>query len=233
MLPQLTRLKEAALDLILPKRCLGCGKEGDYICPGCSLKLPRIIPPVCPLCGLPRISRSLCPSCTKHQYEIDGIRSPFRFEGLVRQAVYQFKYNNLRDIASSLAELMAKYLDKNQVPGEVLVPVPLHRKRLKQRGYNQSRLLAVELGKITGIPVVTDYIQRTRPTPPQTDTAGKYKRVENVSGAFAAVVIRPEQQSIILIDDVATSGATLNACATALKQAGARSVWGLTIARDV
>lgn len=219
--------------MVLPRWCLGCGKEGPYICPACARKLPRIIPPVCPLCGLPRISQSLCPSCLRHRWAIDGIRSPFRFEGLVRQAVYQFKYNNLRDIASSLAGLMAIYLDKNQVPGEVLVPVPLHRKRLKQRGYNQSRLLAGELGKITGMPILTDCIRRQRPTPSQADTTSITQRIDNVRDAFIASTINSKMASIILIDDVATSGATLNACAVALKQAGARSVWGLTIAREV
>jgi len=233
MLPQLTWLKEAALDLILPKRCLGCDKEGAYICSSCARKLPKVLPPVCPLCGIPQINQSLCPSCTKHHYQIDGIRSPFRFEGMVRQAVYQFKYNNLRDIAQTLAELMAEYIKDNPVPGEILVPVPLHSKRLKRRGYNQSQLLARELGKITGMQVATDYLQRTRPTPPQTDTAGLQQRLENVSGAFTAGALRLKKQPVILIDDVATSGATLNACAMALKQAGAATVWGLTLARDI
>jgi len=233
MLPQLAKFKEVALDLLLPKRCLGCGKEGAYICLSCMRKLPGIVPPVCPLCGLPQISSSLCPSCTRNRPEIDGIRSPLRFEGLVRQAVYQFKYNNLRDIASTLAEMMAEYLDKNQVPDEVLVPVPLHKKRLRQRGYNQSLLLAKELSKITGIPLAADCIQKVRPTPPQADTAGLKQRLENVGGAFAASPTGFKRQSIILIDDVATSGATLNACATAFKKAGASAVWGLTIAREV
>ena len=233
MLPQLTRLKEAALDLILPKRCLGCDKEGAYICSSCVLKLPKALPPIYPLCGLPQISESLCPSCIKNRHEIDGIRSPFRFEGIVRQAVYQFKYNNLRDIVQTLAILMAEYLENNPLPGEVLVPVPLHSKRLKRRGYNQSQLLAHEMGKTTGIQLTNNYLQRIRATLPQTDTSGLKQRLGNVSGAFNADSTKLEGQSIILIDDVSTSGATLNACAGALKRAGAATVWGLTLAREI
>lgn len=232
MLPQLTRLGRTALDLLFPSRCLGCGKEGNLICPVCRCILPGITPPVCRRCGTPQPGDKPCPACLKHQHDIDGIRSPFRFEGVIRQAIHQFKYNNLRYIARPLAELLSNYLVANPIPGGVLVPVPLHSRRLRERGYNQSQLLARELGKLIGLPVTADCITRQRQAALQTRATSVSQRRSNVASAFTCHGDLRDKK-IILIDDVATSGATLDACATALKSAGAGSVWGLTIAREV
>jgi ComF family protein len=232
VLPRLSRIKGTALDLLFPRWCVGCGREGDFICPACLKSLPRVIPPLCPRCGLPQSSPNLCPACLGGQAEIDGIRAPFRFEGVVRQAVHQLKYRNLRALAGLLAQLLNDYLLDNPLPGDVLVPVPLHPKRLRERGYNQSRLLAGELGKLAGLPVVDDCLVRERHSLPQARTASVVERRGNVAGAFACRR-RLEGEPVILIDDVATSGATLDACARALKAAGASSVWGLVLAREI
>ena len=232
MLPQLARLGRTALDLLFPSRCLGCGKEGDLICPVCLCTLPGITPPVCRRCGTPQPGDKPCPACLSHQHNIDGIRSPFRFEGVIRQAIHQFKYNNLRYIARPLAELLSNYLVANPIPGGVLVPVPLHSRRLRERGYNQSQLLARELGKLVGLPVTADCITRQRQVALQTRATSVSQRRSNVANAFTCHGDLRDKK-IILIDDVATSGATLDACAAALKSAGAGSVWGLTIAREV
>ncbi len=151
----------------------------------------------------------------------------------MRQAVYQLKYRNLRALAPYLAQQLKDYLITNPVPGEILVPVPLHWKRLKERGYNQSSLLARELGKLTSLPVVEGCLIRQRYTPPQARTPNVGDRQSNVAGAFACHDHRLRNTQVLLIDDVATSGATLNACATALKAAGAASVWGLTLTREI
>lgn len=233
MLPQLSKFKEAALDLLFPKWCLDCGREGAYICHSCRRRLPEITPALCPVCGKSQIHGQLCPSCVSQRPEIDGIRSPFRFEGLIRRAVHELKYRNLRALAQPLAGLLNEYLVKNRLPGEVLVPVPLHPKRLRQRGYNQSQLLAKELGRLARLPVVSNYLLRQRPSPPQTGTTSAAERQANVAGAFSCRDERLKGKQILLIDDVATSGATLSACAAALKAAGAGSVWGLTIAREI
>ena len=191
------------------------------------------MPPLCPRCGKPQPSGILCPSCVGWQTEIEGVRSPFRFDGVIRQAIHQLKYRNLRALAQPLAKLLKDYLITNATPGEVLVPVPLHQKRLKERGYNQSQLLARELGKLVNLPVVDDCLIRQRYAIPQARTSSVEERRSNVANAFICRNHRLQDKQVLLIDDVATSGATLNACASALKTAGATSVWGLVLATEI
>jgi len=233
VLPRLASLRRTALDLLFLCWCLGCGKEGSFICPFCRRKLPAINSPICPRCGIPQTGGILCSTCSNHHHDIDGIRSPFRFEGVIRQAIHQLKYKNLRAITEPLAELLSNYLDAHPIPGEALVPVPLHRRRLRERGYNQTELLARELGKIVKLQVITDCITRQQNNPPQARATSVAERRSNVANAFTHRKHSLQNKKIILIDDVATSGATLNACAATLKTAGAFSVWGLTIAREV
>mgnify|MGYP001122199354 CR=1 FL=1 len=191
------------------------------------------MPPLCPRCGKPQASGMLCPSCVGWWAEIDGIRSPFRFDGVMRQAIHQLKYRNLRALAMPLAKLLNDYLITNPVPGKVLVPVPLHQKRLRERGYNQSSLLARELGKLIKLPVVDDCLIRLRHTPPQARTSTVDERRSNVANAFSCHDHRLRDKQVLLIDDVSTSGATLDACAAVLKAAGATSAWGLVLAREI
>ena len=151
----------------------------------------------------------------------------------MRQTVYQLKYRNLRALAAPLARLMNNYLSANPLPGEALVPVPLHGKKLRERGYNQSGLLAKHLSKLTGLPLVDNCLVRQRQTPPQARTANVEERRNNVAGAFTCRNDDLRGRQVLLIDDVSTSGATLDACAWALKEAGVVSVWGLTLAREI
>ncbi len=233
MLPQVVKLGRTALNLLFPQWCVGCGKEGALLCISCRNSLPGVMPPLCPRCGRPQSSGILCPSCVSWRAEIDGIRSPFRFEGTMRQAIYQLKYRNLRSLVAPLAQLLSDYLAKDIVLGDVLVPVPLHRKRLRARGYNQSGLLAGELGKLIGLPVVADSLIRRRYVSPQARTSNVEERHSNVADAFTCRDDRLRDRQVILIDDVTTSGATLDACAGALKAAGAASVWGVVLAREI
>jgi ComF family protein len=233
VLPQLSKLKGTALDLLFPRWCVGCGREGDFICPSCLQSLPRITPPLCPRCGLPQSSAKICPACAEWEAEIDGIRSPFRFDGVVRQAIHELKYRNLRAIAGLFARLLNDYLIANPLPGEVLMPVPLHPKRFRERGYNQSQLLAQELAKLNKLPLIDDCLIRARHSPPQARTANASERRTNVADAFACRDRRLKGKAVLLIDDVSTSGATLDGCARALKEGGATSVWGLVLAREI
>jgi len=222
-----------ALDLFFPQWCIGCGKEDGFLCFSCRRSLLQIVPPLCPRCGKPQPGGMLCPVCIDWQAAIDGIRSPFQFDGVMRQAIHQLKYRNLRAVAAPLAKLLNDYLATNPVPGEVLVPVPLHKKRLRERGYNQSNLLAKELSRLTKLPVIDDCLIRGRYASPQTKTRTVAERQSNVANAFTCRDYRLKGKQILLIDDVTTSGATLDACAVALKASGAATVWGLVLAREI
>ena len=233
MLPPITRLKRVALDLLFPPWCLGCGKEGSYLCESCRRQLPFIVPPVCPRCGRPRADGETCPGCIEAQSAIDGIRAPFLFDGAIRRTIHELKYRNLRAAVPLLAGFLHDYLRENPLPGEVLIPVPIHRKRERERGYNQSSLLCHELNRRNCLPVIDNCLVRRTYTPPQARTSSLASRRENVAGAFACADERVKGRRIILLDDVSTSGATLNACAAALKLAGAASVWGLVLALEL
>ena len=233
MLPVLDGLKKTALDLLFPLRCIECSKEGSLICPACHNRLAWILPPVCNFCGVDKPPDTPCTSCPVFRPVIDGMRAPFRFEGTIRSAVHQLKYRNLRAIAAPLAGLMADFLSDNPLSYDIIIPVPLHSKRLRERGYNQSELLAKEIGKLTGVRIEKDCLMRHRHTPAQAMTKSIQERHCNLAGAFICKNDSALGKKVLLIDDVATSGATLDACAKALKSAGAVSVWGLTLARDI
>jgi len=233
VLPPIANLKRVALDLLFPRWCVGCGKEGSYICDDCRRNLPFISPPVCPYCGRPLGHETQCRGCDNTPAEIDGIRAPFIFDGVIRRAVHELKYRNLRMLAPAMAGLLNDYLTENPLPGDVVVPVPLHRKRLRERGYNQSALLAGELGRLRELPVIENCLVRRSYTPPQARSAGVGERQKNVENAFACLDSRLKNKKVVLIDDVSTSGATLNAGAKALKASGAASVWGLVLALEL
>jgi competence protein ComFC len=232
VLPAVTGLKRAALDLLFPKWCLGCGREGNYLCPACREQLTAIVPPACAICGRPLAGGGPCPNCAGLALATDGIRAPFLFGGLIRRAVHEFKYNNLRGLAPVLASFLNDYVRENGIQADVLVPVPLHQRRLRERGYNQAALLARELGRLTGGPVMNDVLVRTRHTAPLARTADVEDRRARVRHAFAARGGRVTGKSVILIDDVSTSGATMSAAAAALKAAGAATVSGLAVALE-
>jgi ComF family protein len=151
----------------------------------------------------------------------------------VRQAVHQLKYQNLRALAAPLGDFLAEFLETSDIAADVIVPVPLHSKRLRERGYNQSALLARKLGKGAGLPVVEGCLERVKATLPQARTTAVAERQQNMAGAFACRSERLKDRRVLLVDDVATSGATLDAAAAALKAGGAASVWGLTLAREI
>ena len=152
-------------------------------------------------------------------------------EGTVRDLVHALKYRDLRAAAPELGRLLATYMEASPLAAEVLVPVPLHRRRLRERGYNQSELMARELGKATGIPVDTTTVRRTWDTPPQVSTESRNDRRKNIEGAFECSPAL-EGRRVLLIDDVVTTGGTMSACAGAIGLAGAESVWGLALARQ-
>lgn len=230
---RLDEVKGKFIDFLFPPRCVGCGSEGSFVCASCQATLSRLPTLVCPTCSKPLALGDSCPYCRKWKLDIDGIRSPFAFEGLVRKAVHQLKYGHFKALAAPLGQLLGEYLEAEPVPADVLVPVPLHGRRLRERGYNQSALLAAEIGKAKGLPAVTDSLVRLRHTKSQVKTAGAEERQRNMAGAFGCRDARLAGKRVLLVDDVCTTGATMNSCAIALREAGAASVWGLVLAREV
>jgi len=225
-----SRLRSSALDLLFPLSCVVCGRDGSYLCPACETELPRLEEPYCQRCADPN-EEGVCDWCGAQPPAFDGVRAPYLMEGAVRDMVHSFKYQNLRAAAPELGQLLSAYLDSNPIRADVLVPVPLHPRRERERGYNQAELLARELSKRTGLPLASRAIRRLRNTPPQVSLSGYDARARAMRDAFEC---QPDvgRQRVLLVDDVVTSGSTMSVCATALKSAGARSVWGLALARQ-
>ncbi|MBI4216194.1 MAG: ComF family protein, partial [Chloroflexi bacterium] len=213
------RLGGWALDLVFPRRCAGCGRGGAFLCPPCLAQLPRVEPPLCRRCGLPWGGAGVCPACYGDWPALGGLRAPLLLEGLAREVVHQLKYNNSRALAQPLGGILADYLVVQALPGAALVPVPLHPRRLRERGYNQAELLAREVGRRAGRPVLAGALRRERLAAPQARAGSAAQRAANVRGAFRAEGNLVQGQTVLLIDDVATTGATLGACAQALREA--------------
>jgi ComF family protein len=163
---------------------------------------------------------------------LDGIRSAVLFKGALRTAVHEFKYQGRRVLAPIFGEMMHRYWARCGVPIDIVVPVPLHPSRRKERGFDQAYLLAVEFSKRAQLSLDYGHLFRTRSTVPQVGL-GFTQRQENVANAFAWRGSGVRGRRVLLIDDVCTTGATLVACATILRSAGAGSVWALTLARPL
>lgn len=225
-------LKDQAIEALFPSLCAGCGKEGGFFCRNCTRRLPYLKGPVCGACGRPLATAGVCPECRRVPPAIASVKAPFEFEGAIRSAVHQLKYKDIRALAPPLAGFLYAYIRENGIQADVLVPVPLYKSRLKERGYNQSELLAARLGKLTGWSVVTDALERVRDSAPQARAASASERRRNVEGAFSCRSQALQGRAVLLVDDVCTTGATLNACAQALKQIPVSSVAAIAVARD-
>jgi ComF family protein len=151
-------------------------------------------------------------------------------DGALRQAIHHLKYRHRRELADTLGELLAAYWQEASLPADLVIPVPLHAGRLEERGYNQAALLA--RGLVARVPLALNEtgLTRTRETAPQVELKAS-ERTSNVRDAFAWVGDELDGVSVLLIDDVCTTGSTLGACALSLRQAGVGSVWALTLAR--
>jgi ComF family protein len=202
---------------------------GTWFCDTCLARVSYVRPPFCALCG-DRVDRAtLCRRCQADPLRIDGIRSVCYFEGSVRKAVHGLKYEGIRALEEPLGGLLADYWRTHELTFDVIAPVPLHQARLRQRGYNQAGLLAQELARRVECAYEPDALIRHRATVSQVDLDA-HERRENVRDAFRCAVDVSDRR-VLLIDDVCTTGSTLEACATPLYEAGADCVWALTLAR--
>lgn len=223
----LTATKATLVEVLYPRRCAGCGRRGEWVCHACRGMVPCFVPPWCRRCGEPA-TRSC--RCAELPAGLAALRSAAPFDGWLRLAILAFKYQDEWARAEHLGVLLADLL-ADLAPIDALVPVPLHPSRLRQRGYNQSALLAHHAGRVAGIPVL-DTLTRVRATPQQVrlDAAA---RQANVDGAFVATANPdPVGLRLVLVDDVVTTGATLGACANALLAAGTARVDAVTLARE-
>jgi ComF family protein len=233
MLTHIQKSGQSLLDLLYPPVCISCKASASWLCQICLSQINFITTPVCNRCGTPAPSPVLaCRQCQNNPLQdIDGIRSAALFEdNPIRPAIHFLKYRNHKAVAAILATTLAETYQRYQISGQVIVPVPLHAARLRQRGYNQTELLARALGPLLKLPVNTKTLQRTRSTQSQM-TLGVNERHQNVVDAFACSNSTLSGRTVILIDDVCTTGSTLDACASALKKSGAAAVWGLTLAK--
>lgn len=185
---------------------------------------------MCRRCGVEvQSARREC-GCRARLKSLTRLRSAVAYEGPIEQVVHRFKYEGWRRLARPLAQLAAERLAIEGLAAEWVVAVPLHPVRQRQRGFNQAELLAHELRKRMALSVPAGQLVRTRPTPPQVGR-DRLRRFDNVKDAFAWRGAGLEGESILLVDDVATTGATLDACASALRAAGSGPVTGVSVAR--
>jgi competence protein ComFC len=226
------------LELIFPKRCAGCGRFGSYFCRECIGAIYQA-DLVCPDCDKPAIGGACHPLCHK-RYGLDGLWSLGIYQNPLKLAIKKLKYRLVRDFAEVLVDLMIEYWArfqplffkelKNQGQNWLVVPVPLHPKRQKWRGFNQSALLGRILAEKLGLKY-QETLKRVRYTKPQAELKG-WERKKNIRNAFALDSNNKLAASnCLLIDDVWTTGSTLKECCSVLKRAGAKKIWAITLAR--
>jgi ComF family protein len=239
----LRRGLDGALGLLLPPRCLGCGQTIDRqgrLCAGCWRGLTFLGPPLCRCCGYPLPSAlpeaPLCGACAADPPAYDRARAALRYDDGARGLILRFKHADRTDVVPAFGAWLGRAGAELLAEAELVAPVPLHRWRLLRRGYNQAALLAQAVGRLNGVAVVPDLLQRIAATASQQGLSGRQRRANVTSGAFR---VHPWHQgrvggrAVLLIDDVLTTGATVSACARVLRRAGAARVDVLCLARVV
>jgi ComF family protein len=231
-----------ALDLLLPPRCAACDNQvlaQGQLCAECFSRTQFVTAPFCLRCGVPFASSGqtgadgLCPACQVRPPIFREARAALRYDEQARRLILPLKHGDRVELAAILAPMMVRAGEALLRRADLLVPVPLHRRRLFERKYNQAALLAYAVSRLAHVPASPDALLRTRRTAPLDDKSPE-ERAAEVAGSFEARASRQAKlsgQTILLIDDVMTSGATSNACAAALLQAGAAAVDVLVAAR--
>jgi len=235
---KINSIKKFIFDLFFPRFCINCGKEGSYLCQDCFYLIEILEEQYCPFCLRPKVvsDGKTCNYC-KSLKKLTGLFCAASYDNfIVKKMINQFKYEPyIKDAAEPLSSLIISHLT-NLNKGDnfqdfILIPVPLEKRKLKKRGFNQAEEIAKELSKNFKIPVFNNTLIKTKSTPAQVELE-KTKRQENIKGVFSCQKIELiKNKKILLIDDVFTTGATLEECARILKEAGAKEVWGMVVAR--
>jgi len=234
------------LNLVFPRRCYICGKlinTDKGLCADCCSDIKFIGKPFCSKCGKPflnaltfeGVEEPICLNCREKKLYFEYARSLGAYDGVLKDCIHLVKYKGKRIILNDIAGLARDQLKDLFGLEKIsfILPVPLHKKRLRERGFNQSGLFANLLGNIYSIPVNENALSRISFSVPQTKLGSK-ERAKNIEGAFCAEDIRSiENSNILLIDDVYTTGSTVNECAKVLKRAKASNVYVFTIAHAV
>jgi ComF family protein len=229
------------LNLLLPPRCLSCGEHANQthqLCGACWKSLEFITTPYCEKCGHPFVvdqSHLICGECLHQPPLFTGGRSVFRYDSLIRELILKFKHGDATYLAKPLGRWMTRSGEDLLTKCECIIPVPLHRWRLLKRRYNQATLLAREISSNSNLPYLTNVLIRTKNNTSQHGKSRK-SREENVKNIFKIApqhLALVKKKSFLLVDDVWTTGATLNACIKTLKKAGAKDVYVLTLARTI
>lgn len=219
-----------SLDWLFPPVTGGCNRAGFRWCPECRQQVKIVPEPVCRTCGLPLSYPGLCPNCKKSVPPYEMLRSWLVFEGPIRHALLNLKYHRNVALGDALAQPLADYVGKLSWTVDLVIPVPLGKERMKERGYNQIGLVAMPLAAVNHWHYAPRALNRFRETKSQVGLTAK-ERKANVSGAFLADKELVSGATILLMDDVATTGATISACAAALMNANVKTVYALTLAR--
>ena len=233
----LNRIKKIFLDLFFPKHCLGCNLPDTYLCRDCFSKIQIIENNTCFFCGKITWQGKICINCAKEN-GLDRLIAATEYKNpLVRDLIKAFKYHYTKELSSPLSKLLIKVLENNWSLGIrnwdfLIIPVPLYKYRLHYRGFNQAELLAKEVADYFNLPIEHNILKRRVFTTPQAKIKDTEKRRANLKEVFE---IGPESslkgKTIILIDDVCTTGATLVEATKILKKSGAREVWALVVAK--
>jgi ComF family protein len=206
-------LLDAFLALLFPDRCAGCARLGSLFCSNCRAALA-------PYPGTLR----------RMPAGLSGVRIAYIFQSPLREAVHQLKYRRVRRVAEPLGLLMAEHVVAQPVAADAVLAIPLHAARLAERGFNQAEALAREIAQLLDLPLIDTGLARVRATEQQARLDAR-ARTQNMHGAFAWRGAAPPRR-LLLVDDVLTTGATMGACALALRNAGAEAVYGLALARS-
>ena len=224
------RLLWAGLDWLYPPLCGGCKKTGARWCEECRSKVEVVGESVCTICGEFCTDGEICRDCKANPPACNSIRSWAFFSGPLREAIHRLKYSNDIGLGDALAEPMIGLFHNLGWQVDLVTPVPLSRSRFLDRGYNQSSFLARPLALAEGIPYRPGAVQRIRHTASQVDLSAQ-ERLANVKGAFLANPGLVNGKVVLVIDDVITTGSTIDACAQSILQAGSKGVYGLSLAR--
>ncbi len=224
------------LDVLFPAHCVGCQRTGHVLCPSCITQIKPLPSPFCQLCGTPLSLDGICKNCQYRPPKLSGQRAVSLYQEPLRGCIHGLKYDGNTRLAEPLGLLLAQAYRRYSLQADMLIPVPLHSERQQQRGFNHASLLAEVCSANLGVPMNDRILVRHRATVAQVDLHPR-ERYQNVAGAFACTSGSASGalcgRRIVIIDDVSTTSATLEACATPLFAAGAKEIWGLVLARPM